>query len=191
MMKRLFVWAALAASVALAGCSALTDGSGFKVATDANTARGDTYQENILLQAGHDLEAVNACYLRASGYARVSGTKNAVFKIGEPTSAEGCTVMATALRTQSNMLTAFAPFIAQALMGRVPAAPEEIIESLLKDGMKFALMKFGVSAVTKVVESGQLAQAQIAQAAINKPTQVIEQPVLVTVPEGAAVLPTQ
>lgn len=191
-MKRLLMCAALAALVALSGCSAMTDGSGFKVATQANTDRATTYQENILLQAGHDLEAINGCYLRASGYARVTGSKNAVFKIGEPTSAEGCTVMAMGLRTQSNMLTAFAPFISQALMSRVPAAPEEILQSLLKDGMQFALMKFGIDAVTRVVESGQYAQAQIAQAGIDaaaKPVQVVDQPVLVTVPEGSAVLP--
>lgn len=189
-MKTIRTLALVAAALALSACAQM--GAGFHKANDENTKRLNHYQDNLLLQSEHDLTAINACYLRATGYQRVEGTKNAVIKVGEPTSSESCTVLAMGLRTQANMLTAFAPFIGQALMARVPAAPEEILQSVLKDGMQFALAKYGIEAVTKVVTNGQLAQAQVAQAGIDaasKPPLVVDQPVLVTVPEGSAVLP--
>jgi hypothetical protein len=167
-----------AAALALSACS------GFKTATDANTNRADTYQLNILTQAANDLTAINDCYLRASGYVRVSGTANGLQKVGEPGSDVGCTVMATALRTQSNMMTFMAPYVAQVLMSRVPAAPEEIAADLLKFGVKAGLLKFGVEQVAGVINSGQLAQAEIARAGIeaaSKPPLVIE-PTFIEVP---------
>ena len=171
MLKRLFSFALM--GFFLTGCAS----SGFAVATKDNTDRVNTYQDNILLQAANNMEAINACYLRASGYAPVVGTANGLVKLGEPSGASECTVLAMGLQTQSNMMTMFAPYVAQALMGRVPAAPEEIVQSLLKDGMKFALTKFGINAVTDVVKSGQFAQAQIATQGIEaaaKPPLIIE-----------------
>jgi len=184
MTKRFITLVALAAVALLAGCSS----SGFKVATDANTKRASDFQDNILLQAGHDLTAINSCYLRAAGYAPVSGSANVVQKIAEPSSAEGCTVMAMGLRTQSNMMTMFSPYVAQSLMSRVPAAPEEIAQSLLKDGMQFALMKFGIEQVANVINTGQAASYQIAAQAQAKHPIVMQPGVLAVTPEGASVL---
>lgn len=201
MKKTLRTFAIVAAALSLAACAQM--GAGFHKATDANTSRLAHYQDNLLLQAENDLTAINGCYLRAAGYIVKSSSGAPVaagggflelLKVGEPTSSEGCTVMATALRTQSNMLTAFAPFMGQALMSRVPAAPEEILQSLAEKGMQFSLMKYGVEAVTKVVASGQLAQTQIAQSGItaaSKPPLVVDKPVVVTVPAGSSVLPTE
>lgn len=187
-MRTLFRSLALVgAALALTACA----NSGFKVATDSNTSRSDDYQLNILTQAGNDLTAINDCYLRAAGYVRVSGSANGLQKVGEPGSGEGCTVMATALRTQSNMMTFMAPHIAQALMGRVPAAPEEIAADLAKFGVKASLLKFGLNSVSNVITSGQAAQAEIAQAGIAAAAKPAPNPILLTVPEGgsAAVLP--
>lgn len=172
--------------LALTGCAS----SGFNVATQANTSRADAFQENILLQADNDLMAINDCYLRASGYARVGGS-NAVHKVGEPSDPASCTVMATALRTQSNMMTMFAPFVAKELFQRVPAAPEEIIQSIIKDGMKFALMKFGIEQVSNVVTTGQLAAFQAAQTATQQSgeivNKVLDKPAtILTIPEGGS-----
>jgi len=176
-----------AAALALSACAS----SGFQAATAANTSRADDYQLNILTQAANDLTAINDCYLRASGYVR-GGASGALQKVADaPGSSEGCTVMATALRTQSNMMTFMAPHIAQALMGRVPAAPEEIAADLAKFGVKAALMKFGVSRVSNVITSGQAAQTEIARAGIeaaSKPPLIIE-PTVLSVPDGASVLP--
>jgi leucyl-tRNA synthetase len=187
-MRTLFKTLALAgAALALTACAS----SGFQVATTANTTRADDYQLNILTQAENDLTAIHGCYLRAAGYVRVGGTVNALQKVSEPGSSEGCTVMATALRTQSNMMTFMAPHIAQALMGRVPAAPEEIAADLAKFGVKASLLKFGLDKVANVITSGQAAQAEIARAGIeaaSKPPLIVE-PTVLTVPEGAAVLP--
>lgn len=154
--------------LALTGCA----NSGFKQATEANTARANSFQENILLQAENDLTAINDCYIRQAD-------KSA------------CTVMATALRTQSNMLTAFAPFIAKELFQRVPAAPEEILQSIVKDGMKFALMKFGIDQVANVVTTGQLASFQAAQAAAQQSgeivNKVLDKPAtILTLPDGGS-----
>lgn len=169
-----------AAALALTACSS----SGFMKATEANTSRADDYQLNILTQASSDLTAINDCYLRAAGFVRVGGAAPVLQKVGEPGSGEGCTVMATALRTQSNMMTFMAPHIAQALMGRVPAAPEEIAADLLKFGVKASLLKFGLNQVSSVITSGQAAQTEIAQAGIaaaSKPPLIIE-PTFVEVP---------
>ena len=195
MKKTLRTLALVGLALSLGACAQM--GAGFHKANDENTKRLAHYQDNILLQAETDLSAVHACYLRASGYVAqpaagpvkaAAGAFNlSLTKIGEPTSSEGCTVMATALRTQSNMLTAFAPFMGQALLARVPAAPEEIAQAILKDGMQFALAKFGIEAVQKVVTTGQLAQSQLAQAGIDAAS---KPPLVLTVPEGSAVLPT-
>jgi len=181
-MRTLFRSLALAgAALALTACAS----SGFQVATTANTTRADDYQLNILTQAANDLTAINDCYLRAAGYVRVGGTVNALQKVADaPGSSEGCTVMATALRTQSNMMTFMAPHIAQVLMSRVPAAPEEIAADLLKFGVKTALMTYGIDQVAKVITSGQAAQAEIARAGIeaaSKPPLIIE-PTIIEVP---------
>lgn len=154
--------------LALTGCAS----SGFNVATQANTSRADKFQENILLQAEHDLTTINDCYVKQPD----KGT---------------CTVMATALRTQSNMLTAFAPFIAKELFQRVPAAPEEIVQSIIKDGMKFALMRFGIQQVSNVVTTGQLASFQAAQSATQQSgeivNKVLDKPAtILTIPEGGS-----
>jgi hypothetical protein len=186
-MRTLFRSLALAgAALALSACA----NSGFQVATTANTTRSDDYQLNILTQAGNDLTAINDCYLRAAGYVRM-GDAGGLQKVGEPGSDVGCTVMATALRTQSNMMTFMAPHIAQALMSRVPAAPEEIAADLLKFGVKASLLKFGVEQVAGVITSGQAAQAEIAQAGIAAAAKPAPSPIVLTVPEGgsAAVLP--
>lgn len=199
-MKTIRTTALIAAALSLTACAQM--GAGFHKANDENTKRLSHYQDNLLLQAEHDLTAINACYLRAAGYVQsaagpvkaAGGALNLTLtKVAEPSSSEGCTVMATALRTQSNMLTAFAPFIGQALLARVPAAPEEIVQAVLKDGMQFALAKYGIEAVQKVVTNGQLAQAQVAQAGIDaasKPPLVVDKPVVVQVPAGSSVLPT-
>lgn len=154
--------------LALTGCAS----SGFNVATQANTNRADAFQENILLQADNDLTAINDCYLRQADKA-------------------SCTVLATALRTQSNMMTMFAPFVAKELFQRVPAAPEEIIQSIIKDGMKFALMKFGIEQVSNVVTTGQLASFQAAQTATQQSgeivNKVLDKPAtILTIPEGGS-----
>ena len=95
--------------------------------------------------------------------------------------------MATALRTQSNMMTMFAPFVATAMFSRVPAAPEEIAQSILKDGMKFALAKFGIEQVSNVVTTGQLAAAQTASRAADTVDTVINKPAtILTIPEGGS-----
>jgi leucyl-tRNA synthetase len=180
-MRTLFRTIGLAAAaMALSACS------GFKTATDANTSRADSYQLNILAQAANDLTAINDCYLLASGYVRAVGTDNALQKVAEPGSDVGCTVMATALRTQSNMMTFMAPHIAQVLMSRVPAAPEEIAADLLKFGVKSALLSYGIDQVARVINSGQLAQAEIAQAGIAAAAKPAPNPILLTVPAGGA-----
>lgn len=169
------------AALALTGCAS----SGFSVATQANTDRLQAFQDNLLAEAETDLSAINACYLRASGYALVPGTANVLQKVGEPGSAEGCTVMAGMLRTQSKMLTAFAPHLAQPLLSRVPAAPEEIFKDLAEKGMGFALMKHGVDAVSKLVNNGQAAAYQIAQSAQAKHP-IVMSPGVVTITPGTA-----
>lgn len=178
----------LALLALLTGCTS----SGFAVATANNTERIKLFQDSILLQATNDLTAIQDCFLRAAGYTRVVGTENLLQKTSEPGNAESCTVMATALRTQSNMMTLMSPYVAQALMGRVPAAPEEIAADLAKFGVKAALLKFGIDQVSGVITSGQAAQAQVAQAGIAaaaKPPLVVEVPTLISVPEGAAAVP--
>lgn len=189
-MKRVLTALLLGAAVALSGCA-----SSFKLATEENTERARDFQDSLLIQSANDLTAINDCYLNASGYARISPTANAVHKIGEPIGSAGmCAVMAMGLRTQANMLTAFAPFLSQSLMGRVPAAPEEIAADLLKFGVKASLLKFGVEKVANVITSGQAANAQIAQAGIeaaSKPPLVVDKPVIVQVPTGSSVLPTE
>ena len=169
------------AALALTGCAS----SGFNVATQANTDRLQAYQDSLLDEAENDLTAINACYLRASGYALVAGTTNALQKVGEPGSAEGCTVMAGMLRTQSKMLTAFAPHLAQPLLARVPAAPEEILKDLAEKGMGFALVKHGIDRVSAVVSNGQAAAYQIAQSAQAKHP-IMMTPGIVTITPGTA-----
>lgn len=171
------------AALALSGCAS----SGFSVATQANTDRLQTYQDNLLAEAETDLTAIHACYLRASGYALVPGTADVLLlqKVGEPGSAEGCTVMAGMLRTQSKMLTAFAPYLAQPLLARVPAAPEEIFKDLAEKGMGFALLKHGIDRVSAVVSNGQAAAYQIAQSAQAKHP-IVMQPGVVTITPGTA-----
>lgn len=164
-------------ALGLSGCSA------FKLANDANTKRIADYQDTMIDQAGKDLTAINACYLRSLGYVDIGGT---LTKMGEPTgSGDACSMMALSLRQTSTFLTAFSPFLAQPLMARVPAAPEEILADLAKGGMKFALTRHGLEAVERVISSGQLAQAQTSAAALeavaNRPA-----PILLTVPEGGS-----
>lgn len=182
---------ALSLALALAGCA----NSGFAVATQANTDRSSYFQDSLLIQTANDLTAIHDCYLRSAGYARVAPTSNAIHKIGEPTNdAAACAVMAMGLRTQANMLTAFAPFLSQPLMSRVPAAPEEIAADLAKFGVKASMLKFGIEKVSDVITSGQAAQQQIAQAGIDaasKPPLVVDKPVVVQVPAGSSVLPTE
>jgi hypothetical protein len=173
--------AAIAALVllVLAGCSS----SGFKVANDANTQRVKDHQEVMLDQAENDLKAINACYLRAAGYADLDGT---LTKIGEPMPGDSCTVMTGMLRQLSTLLMAFQPHLVQPVMARVPAAPEEIAQAILKDGMKFSIVRYGLGAVERVVSSGQLAQSQLAQQAIDAATKPAPSPILITVPEGGS-----
>lgn len=180
----------LALLALLTGCAS----SGFATATVDNTSRVKHFQDSILLQAESDLTAINDCYLRASGYLRVGAAAGALQKVGEPESSAPCTVMAMGLRTQSNMMTLMSPYVGQALMGRVPAAPEEIVADLAKFGVKAALLKFGVDRVSGVITSGQAAQAQIAQAGIaaaSKPPLVVElpPPAVLAVPEGTVPVP--
>jgi hypothetical protein len=161
------------AAIAAALMSACAN-SGFAVATAENTKRTTSYQEGFLEQAANDLTAINDCWVNMK-------------KNGQ--GGESCVGMSIALRMTSSFLYAF---LGKPEMGRVPAAPEEIAQAIVEKGMNFALMKFGIDAVRKVVDSGQAAQAQIASegiAAASKPVQVVDQPVLVTVPEGSAVLP--
>lgn len=164
-------------AVVLTGCAS----SGFNVANEENTKRIESHQEAMLDQAEKDLTAINGCYLRASGYAVLDGV---ITKIGEPMPGDGCTVMAGMLRQMSTLLTAFQPHLVQPLLARVPAAPEEIAQSIIKDGMKFALTRYGIGAVERVVSSGQLAQSQLAQQAIDAAAKPTPNPILITVPEG-------
>lgn len=189
-MKRLAVLALMAITMALTGCA----NSGFAVATAANTARGDSYMEGYLEQAANDLITINTCFLQAGKTnVNVTASDGSPVLVGAIMQMMGqfqCTSMAQSLRLANTFLYAF---LAKPEMSRVPAAPEEIVQSIVKDGMKFALMKFGITAVTKVVESGQAAQAQIASEGItaaSKPPLVVDKPVIVTVPAGSAVLPT-
>lgn len=163
---RLFIAAILA--LFLTGCAS----SGFNVATQANTSRADKFQENILLQAENDLTAINDCYVK-------NGDRNV------------CTTMATALRTQSNMMTMFAPFVATSLFSRVPAAPEEILKSLAEFGIKASLMKFGIEQVSNVINTGQFAAYQTAQTATQQSgeivNKVLDKPAtILTIPEGGS-----
>jgi hypothetical protein len=167
------------AALALTGCAS----SGFKVANDENTKRIESHQEAMLEQAEKDLTAINGCYLRASGYAVLDGV---LTKIGEPLPGDGCNVMAGMLRQMSTLLTAFQPHLVQPLLARVPAAPEEIAQSIIKDGMKYALTRYGLGAVERVVSSGQLAQTQLAEQAIQAAAKPTPNPVLITVPEGGS-----
>lgn len=174
-MKSLISLLVVGLSLLLSGCD-----DDFTKATQENTNRATTFQSSMLIQFGNNMLAVHDCFLHAAGYARVSPTSNAIFKIGEPTGGEAtCAVMGTALQTQANMLIAFSPFLGQSLMGRVPASTGEVITDLFKFGVKASMMKFGVEKVTGVITSGQAAQAQIAQAGIEaaaKPPLVIEVP---------------
>ena len=176
-MKKMKLWALsamLCTVFVLTGCA----NSGFAVATAANTSRGEIYTDGYLEQAVNDMLAINARFLKAGKITVTSGDGSPV-GIGAMLSImqqSQCTMLAQSLRIVNTMLYAF---LAKPEMGRVPAAPEEIVQSILKDGMKFALMKFGIGAVQKVVESGNLAQAQIASegiAAAQKPPLVVDKP---------------
>lgn len=170
-MKRLISLALVAAAAMLSGCAS----SGFAVATAENTKRTTSFQEGMLEQAANDLTAINDCWVNMK-------------KNGQ--GGESCVALSIALRMTSTFLYAFQ---GKPEMGRVPAAPEEIAQSIVEKGMNFALMKFGIDAVRKVVDSGQLAQAQIASdgiAAAQKPPLVVDKPVVVQVPMGSSVVPT-
>lgn len=150
-MKRiviLFISAAITAAM-LSGCA----NSSFNKAVDTNTQRQQDYLDGYLEQAANDLTAINDCWVNV-----------------KKTNAEsvGCMMMSMALRMTNTFLYAF---LGKPDMTRVPAAPEEIIESVLTKSMKFAITKYGFDAVRKVVESGQVAQAQIAQASISAQSQ--------------------
>lgn len=176
-MKRFLI---IFAALALAGCA-----SGFKKANEENTKRQNYFQDTMLVQAANDLTAINACFLRSSGYI-VTGTNNLLVKVGEPSSGESCVVMAGMLRQASTFLTAFSAFLTQPAMARVPAAPEEIAQDILKHSMKFSIMKHGLNAVERVVSSGHLAQSQLAQQAIEAAAKPTPNPILITVPEGGS-----
>lgn len=181
-----YIFAALAV-ILLGGCAnKATGGSAFGMATSENSSRISNFQDAILLNAANDLHAVNVCFITAGGGV-LKADGSVVLQGGAQGKASECVLMAGMLRTQSNMILAFSPFLTASLMSRVPAAPEEIIQSLIKDGLKFALMKFGISSVTKVIETGQLAQTQLAEAAINKPPVVLT-PSVIQVPMGSSVL---
>lgn len=143
-MKRLITLVLALAVMALAGCA----NSGFATATNSNTQRISTFQDAMLEDAANDLFAINACYLR---------TKKEDSAV--------CTNMATSLRTTSKMLIAFSPALSRDLKDRVPAAPEEIFQSLATKGFETAITLHGIDAVRKVVESGQYAAWQSAQQA--------------------------
>lgn len=175
MTKRIIILGASAAIAAalLSACAS----SGFAVATAENTKRAASFQDGLLEQAANDLTAINDCWVNVKKTTAGGG--------------EGCVAMSIALRMTSSFLYAF---LGKPEMGRVPAAPEEIAQSIVEKGMNFALMKFGIDAVRKVVDSGQLAQAQIASegiAAASKPPLVVDKPVVVQVPLGSSVLPTE
>lgn len=174
MTKRIIILCASAA-IATALLSAC-ESSGFAVATAENTKRTTSFQDGMLEQAANDLTAINDCWVNMK-------------KNGQ--GGESCVGLSIALRMTSSFLYAF---LGKPEMGRVPAAPEEIAQSIVEKGMNFALMKFGIDAVRKVVDSGQLAQAQIASegiAAASKPPLVVDKPVVVQVPMGSSVLPTE
>jgi hypothetical protein len=188
-MKHVLSASFLAAAALLTGCA----NSGFAVATKANTDRQSTYNEGFLEQATNDLLVINSCFLRTmrgDGVTSGSGSPVTLGQVLSLMNAFQCTSMAQTLRMTNTFLYAF---LAKPDMGRVPAAPEEIAQSIVKDGMKFAIMKFGITAAWKAVESGNAAQAQIASegiAAASKPPLVVDKPVIVTVPADSAVLPT-
>jgi hypothetical protein len=174
MTKRIIILGASAAIAAalLSGCAS----SGFAVATAENTKRTTSFQDGLLEQAANDLTAINDCWVNVKKTASGTG--------------EGCIGMSIALRMTSSFLYAF---LGKPEMSRVPASPEEIGQAILEKGMNFALMKFGIDAVRKVVDSGQLAQQQIASegiAAAQKPPLVVDNPVIVQVPMGSSVVPT-
>lgn len=180
-MTRTILALMVAFAALLSGCA----NSGFAVATKANTDRHAEYADGFLEQASNDMLAINACFLRTGRGDMVTSGAGTPITLGHVASLMGnfqCTVMAQSLRMTNTFLYAF---LAKPEMSRVPAAPEEIVQSIVEKGMKFALMRFGITAVQKVVESGQLAQTQIASegiAAASKPPVIIEQPVLVPAP---------
>jgi hypothetical protein len=188
-LKTVFLYCALSAVAFLTGCA----NSGFAVATQANTARQESFNEGFLEQASTDMLAINACFLRAGKLSFGAGesTPAGMGAMMSSMQQSQCTMMAQSLRLVNTMLYAF---LAKPELGRVPAAPEEIVQTIVEKGMKFALMKFGIGAVQKVVESGQVAQAQIASEGITaaqKPPLVVDKPVIVQVPAGSSVLPTE
>lgn len=167
-MKRFLMnlGAVLALAVALTGCGT----SSFSKAVEENTKRQEFYLDAFLEQAANDLTAINDCWLNA--------------KKGNGESA-GCMVMSTALRLTNSMLFAF---LAKPEMTRVPAAPEEIVKDIAEKGMQFSLMKHGIDAVSKVVNTGQAASYQLAVESMRKNPIVVTPSVITGTEQGFGVL---
>jgi len=176
-MRKFQTFLIVAIMAILAGCTS----SGFHVATKDNTSRQTTYLDTLLAQAVNNLTATNDCYVYAAG-GKINASGDFV-SAGAPSDRALCVMMSGMLQNTSTIMVALAPFFAKELMGRVPAAPEEIVQSVITEGMKFSLMKFGIDAVSKVVNSGQVAQAQIAGQGISA---AAKPPLIVTIPDGGS-----
>lgn len=167
-MKRALI--ALATTLALSACGT----SGFEKATEANSTRDTVFLEAMLTQATNDLLAINDCYTRA--------------KTSDSMAWALCVNQSTALRLTSTFLT----FMARPQHQRVPDSPEEIMRDLIKFGIPWAVGAWGLGKWTDMVTTGQLAQQQLAQTAIDaaaKPPMQVNPILLETGPSGTRVIP--
>ena len=124
-------------------------------------------------QALNDLVVIHNCYLNAKDKDSLAWAV--------------CGQQATALRLISTFLT----FMARPALEAVPRSRDEIVEGLLKFGIKAELFRYGVSEISGVITSGQLATAELARAgmdAASKPPLIIE-PTIINAPGGASVIP--
>lgn len=162
-MKRLImIAAALLMAVTTTGCGS------FKKAVDANTARTLGFQDGFMEMAVNDMLIINQCWIVA---------------IKTNKGAESCGMMAVSLALTNKFLYAFMakPETEHA------APPEEVIKAILTKGMEFGILSYGIKSVRAIVESGQLAQAQLAAQGIdaaNKPPLIVE-PTVIEVPAAA------
>lgn len=140
----------------------------FKTAIQENTKRDELFLEGFLEQAVNDMTTIHQCWLNTKAKNIDSG---------------GCMVMATALRLTNTYLYAF---LGKPDKERVPAAPEEIMQAIAEKGMNFALMRYGIKAVSNLVTSGQAASYQIALEAMRKNPIMIQPGVITTGPGGEA-----
>jgi hypothetical protein len=153
-------------AVALMSTACAQMGAGFHKANDENTARTDKHYDSMISVAAQNLMAQDMCYLAAAGgKMNVDGSIELTGKQGSDTH---CAVLAAGLQTTTTLMVAMAPFIVTNMYARVPDSPEEILKDIVGMGFKFAITKYGIEAVTKVTNTGQLASYRLAQQSIAK-----------------------